>query len=110
MDEKTTVEAPGLVWVKDPVNRVTGVPNGDVPKSRHHDDCMHWYRDASGGLLGPAPYRASEKQMRELPPCQTCATSVGAGRSAARREVVHGGPCPSCGMGLPLTGVCDDCG
>lgn len=62
-----SVEYPGLVWVKDPIN-LDGQPTGAAPRRRHHEDCSHFYRASDGSMIGPAPYRASEEQMRTLPP------------------------------------------
>jgi hypothetical protein len=101
---------PGLVWVKDPVNPKTGEPTGAAPRRRHHDDRGHWHRQEDNTLLGPPPYLASAAQMKTLPPCQTCAESLtGRGARSASRVGMHGSPCPSCGLALPLTGICDDC-
>jgi hypothetical protein len=104
------IEAPGLVWVKDPINPDTGVPTGAPPNRRHHDDCTHWHRTSDGtALLGPPPYLATEEQMRSLSPCQTCLGAVGGRNTSKAGERRHGDPCPTCGMALPLTGVCDGC-
>jgi hypothetical protein len=105
----TEIEFPGLVWVKDPVNSTDGVPTGERPRRRHHEDCGHWNRDEQGGLLGPPPYLASDEQMRELPHCKTCAadfteraTSSGARAAASGRT----GSCERCGMTRSSSGSC----
>jgi len=105
-----TVEFPGLVWVKDPVDSVTGELTGDLPRRRHHDECMHFYRDAHGNMLGPPPYRASDEQMHSLPACLTCAETLpGAGGSASSMQNRRGEVCPTCYMEMPVTGDCPNC-
>lgn len=108
MDE--AVGYPGLVWVKDPIS-LDGKLTGGMPRRRHHEDCSHFYRANDGSLLGPAPYRASEDQMRLLPPCWTCAEtrpgSVGEQLIGAQRR---GEICLTCYMERPLIGACPNCG
>ncbi|WP_157446655.1 hypothetical protein [Cellulosimicrobium sp. TH-20] len=102
------IDAPGLVWVKDPIDPETGLPNGDRPTKRHHEDCWHWYHDDRGNLIGPAPYRASEEQMHTLDPCTSCAGSQSRGGSGGRtllRETTD--QCPVCHQIRSLSGACD---
>jgi hypothetical protein len=106
-----TVEFPGLVWVKDPVDRVTGELTGGPPRRRHHDECWHFERDTSGNMLGPPPYRASDELMHTLPACQDCAeTQPGGGRKTISRQGKRGDVCPNCFMEMPVTGGCPNCG
>lgn len=105
----TEIEFPGLVWVKEPVHVTTGDPTGEHPRRRHHEDCWHWYRDEQGGLLGRPPYRASDEQMRKLPPCKTCAgdfterTTSTSVTAAADNRTSH---CETCGMTRSSSGSC----
>lgn len=110
-DVDAKVEYPGLVWVKDPVD-ASGAPTGQPPRRRHHEACWHFYRAEDGSQLGPAPYRATEEQMRTLPACQTCAETMPG--NAGARQVAAGGRrgelCPSCFIERPLVGPCPSCG
>lgn len=105
------IEYPGLVWVKDPVD-LDGNPIGGPPRRRHHEECSHFYRADDGTLLGPAPYRASEDQMRSLPPCLTCAETQPGNASAGKAvgSQRRGEVCPTCFMERPLVGACPNCG
>lgn len=105
-----TIAQPGLVWLKDPVNRKTGKPTGMAPVMRHHEDCMHFERAKDGSLLGPAPYKATDEQMATIPPCRTCSDTSGSGAPRPRVAADRiGAPCSRCGMTLPLSRVCDNC-
>lgn len=104
------IEHPGLVWVKDPVN-LDGTLSGGTPRRRHHDDCMHFYRNPDGSMVGPPPYRASEEQMRTLPPCQTCAETIDGGEASPSKSGGRRGEiCPTCHMERPVAGSCPNCG
>lgn len=107
--DRDNISYPGLIWIKDPVDRFTGQLTGARPAMRHHEDCSHWWRAPDGSLLGPPPYRASEEQMRTLPPCSTCAQTGPNAARTHRSPGLVGRPCPNCGMTLPLTGRCDTC-
>lgn len=74
---------PTVEWVKIPVHRSNGTPNGSPIRMRHFLDCMHWYRDDKGDLLGDPPMVATNEQMRDLPPCHDCAKQAA---SAANPE------------------------
>lgn len=65
-------EWPTVEWLKVPVDIETGLPSGTPIRMRHFRDCVHWYRDAQGELLGAPPVLATDEQMRELPACQNC--------------------------------------
>lgn len=106
-----SIEYPGLIWVKDPID-LDGNPTGGPPRRRHHEECWHFYRAADGTLLGPAPYRASDEQMQTLSACQTCAESMpGSGGSRApSKDGRRGDICETCFMERPLIGPCPNCG
>lgn len=69
---------PTIEWVKVPVDRETGEPNGSPIRARHFLDCSHWYRDDEGNLLGAPPILATSRQMHELEACKDCATKAAA--------------------------------
>lgn len=108
---ETSVDYPGLIWVKDPIN-LDGNLTGGPPRRRHHQECMHFYRAADGSLLGPPPYEATEEQMRTLPPCLTCAetNSAGAYDVTGTKAHLRGEVCQTCFIEQPLVGPCPNCG
>lgn len=108
----TSVEFPGLIWVKDPVDlqgNVTGFP----PRRRHHEICWHFCVNAAGTMVGPPPYRATDEQMRTLPACKTCAETESGASSAAGSpagQARRGEICAACFIERPLFGACPNCG
>lgn len=69
---------PTVEWVKVPVDRQTGEPNGDPIRMRHFLDCSHWHLDDEGNLLGAPPMVATDRQMRDLRPCKDCVNQAAA--------------------------------
>lgn len=69
----TTYDHPTVEWVKDPVDKTTGLPNGRSIERRHFADCEHWYRSDDGGLIGAPARLATDQQMVSLLPCADCA-------------------------------------
>lgn len=67
---------PTVEWVKAPVDRKTGEPNGTPIRRRHFLDCWHWYRDEQQNLLGDPPRLATDEEMGRLAPCQSCLTEA----------------------------------
>ncbi|MFJ9390260.1 AAA family ATPase [Nocardioides sp. NPDC101246] len=83
------VAYPELVWLKDPIDPMTGKPTGRAPSRRHKAKCSHFVTDDAGNLLGPPPYRASETQMRILPACKTCASVLSGPRETYVMWGIH---------------------
>lgn len=68
----TTYGYPTIEWVKDPVDRSTGLPNGRSIERRHFADCEHWYRNDDGSLVGDPARLATDQQMANITPCADC--------------------------------------
>ncbi|WP_191277668.1 hypothetical protein [Nocardioides flavus (ex Wang et al. 2016)] len=75
---------PTVEWVKIPVDRATGNPNGTPIRKRHFLDCWHWYRDEDQNLLGDPPRLATDEEMRRLAPCQSCLAEATAANNPSR--------------------------
>ena len=91
-----------------PPSRMDGTPTGEAPRMRHDPDCGH-FKWPDGTMLG-VPKLATEEQMRSLPACKSCIERLGSSEtSRSAHSGRYGEQCSSCGMTLPLTGVCDDC-
>lgn len=69
----TAYDHPTVEWVKDPVDKTTGLPNGRSIERRHFADCDHWYRYEDGSLIGGPARLATDQQMASLSPCADCA-------------------------------------
>lgn len=75
---------------------------------RHLEDCGHFHAD---GRAAGTPVRASEPQLRSLPPCKSCISRRGDAlrTTAPKRSDRYGEPCPKCFMAVPLAGECETC-
>lgn len=101
------IDHPQIRYVVPPT-RLDGTPTGQAPRMRHDPDCGHFVWE-DGERLGE-PVSATDEQMRTLPACKSCIQR----RGESQRQWLHprgayGGPCPTCGLTLPLTGICDNC-
>lgn len=103
------ISHPEIKYVVPPVD-MNGVVTGEAPRRRHDLDCGHFKFD-DGTVLG-TPQLATQKQMRDLPPCKDCVSRMSSpdGVSRTRGSTGPTGPlCPTCFVATPLNGKCDTC-